>query len=223
MDQKCRIFLAESHVLFREGLRAILDAEADLQVVGEAEDGLVAIQKIVTAKPDVVIMNLTLPKMSWNSMIKRIQDLNPKPAILVLTEHEREEEISEVLHAGVNGYCLKRASRAELLLAIQTIRSGKVHLSPPIVEEILRKCSICESTSESFSSPRAISLRETEVLKLISEGYSAKEISGYLNISVRTVEKHRFNLMKKLNVHKTSALVAFAFQKGLMGLVSDDK
>ncbi len=216
MDQKCRIFIADSHSLFREGLRALLDAEPGLEVVGEAEDGIEAIQKVDTLKPDIIIINSTLPKMSGSSIIKRIRKQTPGQKILVLTEHEGEEQIAEALHLGVNGYCLKQASRAELLLAIQTIMAGKLHLSPPIVEEILRKCSLCEDAQNPMEPLNMLSMREKEVLKLIGEGYSAKEISGYLNISTRTAEKHRFNLMKKLNLHKTSALVAFAFQKGLI-------
>jgi DNA-binding NarL/FixJ family response regulator len=216
MDQKCRILIADSHTLFREGLRALLDAEKDLEVVGEAADGIEAVQKIEMLKPDIIILNLALPKLSGPSTIKRIRKQNPGQKILVLTEHEGEEQISEALHLGVNGYCLKQASRAELLLAIQTIMAGKLHLSPPIVEEILRKCSLCEDPKDLSEPLKMLSIREKEVLKLIGEGYSAKEISGYLDISTRTAEKHRFNLMKKLNLHKTSALVAFAFQKGLI-------
>ena len=215
-DQKCRIFIADHHTLFREGLRALLDAEPDLQVVGEAEDGIEAIRMIDMLKPDLVILNLALPKMGGPSTIKRIREQSPEQKILVLTDHVGEEQISEALQLGVNGYCLKQASRAELLLAIQTVMEGKLHLSPPIVEEVLRKCSLCEGTHDLSDSLNRLSTREREVLKLLGEGYSAKEISGYLNISTRTAEKHRSNLMKKLNLHKTSALVAFAFQKGLI-------
>ncbi|MEW6667941.1 MAG: response regulator transcription factor [Thermodesulfobacteriota bacterium] len=216
MEEKRRIFIAEGQTLFRDGLRAILNAEADLRVVGEAQDGLEAIRSVERLKPDLVLLNLALSRMNGTSVIRRLRDLSPRPKILVLTEQDGGDGIRETLQLGVGGYCLKQASGTELLLAIRTVMSGRLYLSPSIVEAVLRNCLACEGSTE-YTDIGILSVREREVLKLIGEGFSAKEISEYLGISTRTVERHRFNMMRKLDVHKTSALVGLAYRNGLIG------
>jgi len=215
VPEKWSVLTAEKHALFREGLRAMLAGRPDFEIVGEAKDGLELVQMANRIKPHLVILNLDLPIMSGASAIRRIKEQTPASKILALAARNEDKRVLEALHLGAAGYCSQDSSLEEFLLAIRTIMSGKPYLTPAIVEGILRRCLMCMSSQGTIDLD-ALSIREHEVLKLIGEGFTAKEISHYLNISARTVEKHRSNMMKKLKVHTTPALVATAFQNGLM-------
>ncbi len=216
MKKKHRIVIAEDHTILREGLRALLSSNSDLEIVGEAEDGKEAIRCVETLKPDLVLIDLTMPKMNGMEAIKEIKNRFPDTKVLVLTVHKVEEYILAVFQHGADGYVLKDASKSELLMAIESILSGKSFLSPGISDKVIDGYIEGKIRLRNKSSWDTLTQREREVLKLIAEGYKNKEIADFLCISVKTVDKHRTNLMKKLDLHNVSALTAFALEKGLV-------
>jgi len=216
MTEKQRIVIAEDHTILREGLRALLSSNPDFEVVGEAEDGREAIRGVEQLKPNLVLMDLSMPRMNGMDAIREIKRRSPHTKILVLTVHKSEEYILAALEAGANGYVSKDATQAELLTAIQGVLQGKSYLSPGISEKVIEGYLEGRKRIKSKSAWDTLTQREREILKLIAEGYSNKEIAGYLCISVKTVETHRASLMRKLDLHNVSALTAFAMEKGLV-------
>lgn len=216
MALKRKIVIAEDHKILREGLKSLLRTIDDLEIVGEAADGLEAIRCVENYHPDLLLLDLSMPKMNGISVIRDIKSRFPETKILVLTIHESEDYILESFHSGLDGYCLKDANYSELLIAIRSVLEGKTYLSPSISEKVLAGFLDDRKTLKSRSSWDMITQREREVLKLVGEGYKNKEIADYLCISVKTVEKHRSNIMRKLDVHTSSALTAIAIEKGLV-------
>jgi DNA-binding NarL/FixJ family response regulator len=216
MAKNCRIVIAEDHKILREGLKALVKSSEDFEIVGEAGDGIEAIRAVEKHHPDLLLLDLSMPRMSGISVIKDIKGRYPETKILALTIHESEDYILESFHSGLDGYCLKDASQSELLIAINRVLEGKTYLSPGISEKVLvgfleeKKALKCGTSWDS------VTQREREVLKLVGEGYKNKEIADYLCISVKTVEKHRSNIMRKLDVHTSSGLTAVAIEKGLV-------
>lgn len=215
MAEKRRIVIAEDHTILREGLRFLITGE-QYEVVAEAKDGLEAVQCVEAHKPDLILLDLTMPRMNGLSVIKEIKSRFPKTKVLALTIHETEEYIREAFESGADGYCLKDAGRDELMMAIRSVLSGKPYLSPGISQKVLGGYLEGRKTVKSNSSWDVLTLREKEILKLVAEGYRNKEIGDYLFISVGTVEKHRANIMKKLDLHNASALTAYAIEKELV-------
>ncbi len=216
MKEKQRIVIAEDHTILREGLRAMISSNPDFDIVGEAEDGRDAIRCVETLVPDLILLDLSMPRMNGMEAIKEIKKQCPETKILVLTVHRTEEYILATLRAGANGYVLKDATHAELLMAIKSVLMGKRYLSPGVSEKVIEGYLEGRKTLRSSTPWDTLTQREREVLKLIAEGYKNKEIADYLYISVKTAEKHRANLMKKLDLHSTSSLTAFAMEKGLV-------
>jgi len=216
MSECYRIVIAEDHTILREGLRALLASDPVFEVVGEAGDGRDAIQCVENLKPDLVLMDLSLPRMNGMNAIKEIKRCAPETKVLALTVHKTEEYILATLRAGADGYVLKDATHAELVMGIRTVLDGKPYLSPGVSDKVIEGYLEGKKVLESGTPWDTLTQREREVLKLISEGYKNKEIADYLYISVKTVEKHRANLMQKLDLHSTSALTAFAMDKGLI-------
>ena len=216
MSGKKRIVIAEDHTILREGLRMLLASNPEFEVVGEAEDGLEAIRAAETQKPDLILMDLSMPRMNGMGAIQEIKKQVPSTKILVLTVHKTEEYILTTLKAGADGYILKDATHGELMLAIEHIFSGKSYLSPGISEKVIEGYLEGRRTIKTSSSWDTLTQREREILKMIAEGYKNKDIADYLCISAKTVEKHRANLMKKLDLHSASSLTAFAMEKGLI-------
>ena len=216
MTQRYKIVIAEDHTILREGLRALLSSSPGLEIVGEAEDGLGAIQCARSVKPDLVLMDLSMPRMNGMDAIREIKKLCPGTKILALTVHKAEEYVLASLQAGADAYVLKDATHSELMVAIKSVLAGKRYLSPGVSEKVIE--GYLEGRRESkFRSPwDTLTRREREVLKLIGEGYKNKEIADYLCLSVKTVETHRANLMRKLDLHDVSALTTFAIEKGLV-------
>lgn len=210
------IVLAEDHRLLREGLKALLQTEKDLQIIGEAENGLEAIRCVEKHAPDLILLDLSMPKMSGISVIKEIKSRFPEVKILALTIHESDQYVLEAFQSGADGYCLKDASRDELLIAIKSVLNGKTYISPGISEGIMVGYLEGKKIIKGSTAWDSITQREKDVLKLIGEGYRNKEIADLLNISVKTVEKHRANVMKKLDLHNVSALTAYAIEKKLV-------
>ena len=213
---KKRLVIAEDHTVVRDGLRSLFNLENDLEVVGEAGDGMEVLRCINQTNPDLVVLDLSMPKMDGISVIKEINKQSMNIKILILTMHRDEEFILETFRSGAHGYCLKTSSGKEVLMAIRAVLSGKQYVSPEISGKILEGYLESKKTIKEKSSWELLTQREKEILKLVGEGYKNKEISDYLFISVKTVEKHRSNIMEKLNLHTASALTAYAIEKGLV-------
>jgi DNA-binding NarL/FixJ family response regulator len=210
------VIIAEDHQLFREGIKAMLADRGDLELIGEAGDGIEAISCVKKQQPDLLLLDLSMPRLSGLSVIKDVKREFPDVAILALTIHEADQYVLEAFEAGADGYCIKDASREELMLAISSVLDGKTYISPGIAENVMEGFISGRQRLKSQSAWDTVTQREKEVLKLIAEGYLNKEIADLLNISVKTVEKHRANLMSKLDLHNAPALTAFAIEKGLI-------
>jgi DNA-binding NarL/FixJ family response regulator len=216
MKDKKRVVIAEDHQLFREGMKAMLASSDELQIVGEAHDGLEAIRCVKKNMPDLLLLDLSMPKLNGISVVKDVRKLFPDMKILALTIHESDQYVLEAFKAGVNGYCIKDASRDELLVAIESVMQGKTYISPGITDDVMEGYLAGRKKLKEKSDWDTITQREREVLKLLAEGYMNKEIAGFLNISVKTVEKHRANIMNKLDLHNAAALTSYAIEKGLV-------
>ena len=216
MQEKKRVVIAEDHKILRQGLRSLLSTSEDLEVVGEAGDGMSAIRIIKETDPDLVLLDLNMPKMDGIAVIKEIKQRSPETKILALTMHRKEDYVLEVFNSGGDGYCLKSSGHEDLMMAIQAVLAGKRYISPEISGLVLEGYLESRKTIKKKSSFETLTQREKEVLKLVGEGYQNKEIADYLCISAKTVEKHRANIMQKLDLHTASALTAYAIEKGLV-------
>ena len=194
----------------------MLGARDDIEILGEAVDGLEAVRQIRKAKPDLVLLDLSMPKMGGISVMKEVKRDSPDTRILALTIHESDQYVLEAFDAGADGYCIKDTSRQELMLAIDSVLQGKTYISPGISDQVMEGYLIGRKKLKEDSRWDTVTQREREVLKLLAEGYTNKQIADFLSISVKTVEKHRSNLMGKLDLHNVAALTAFAIDKGLV-------
>ena len=216
MENKLSIVLADDHTILREGLRALLTADPGFEVVGEARDGREAVRCVEKLGPELILMDLSMPRMSGMEAIREIKKRYPETKIIALTVHKTEEYLLNTLQAGADGFVLKDATHDELIMAIKNVMGGKSYLSPAVSEKVIEGYLQGKKSTRSRSTWESLSQREREVLKLIAEGYKNKEIAGDLCISLKTVEKHRANLMKKLDLHNAAALTVYAVDKGLV-------
>ena len=216
MGNKQRVVIAEDHAIIRDGLRSLLTKREDIEVVGEADDGLAAIRCIKKETPDLVILDINMPRMDGLSVIHEIKNELPQTKIIILTMFNEEEYIVETFKLGVEGYCLKSSSFEELKMAIDGVLSGKQFISPEISEKVMEGYLDSLKSVKKKSAWETLTQREREVLKLVGEGYKNKSIADYLCISIKTVEKHRANIMKKLDMHTAASLAAYAVEKGLV-------
>jgi DNA-binding NarL/FixJ family response regulator len=215
---KCRIVIADDHTIMREGLRALLESDTRFEVVEAVENGREAVRAVMALQPDLVLMDLAMPQMDGLAAIQQLKRRAASTKIVALTMHKTEEHIRAALQAGASAYVLKDASRSELLMAIDSVLNGKVFISPAVAGRIVNgyldrgegKDANVRSLSDTLTS------REKQVLKLIAEGRRNRDIAEYLFVSVKTVEKHRANLMGKLNLHNTAALTTFAIQNTVL-------
>ncbi len=213
---KIRVILAEDHTIVRQGLRSLLEQSDDIKVIAEAEDGREAVKKTEQLKPDIVLMDISMPILNGIEATRQIKKKFPDIKVLILTMHTTEEYISQILHAGASGYLVKKSAHHELLSAIMAIQKGDFYLSPlvskKVVDEYLQK------TKDDIKQDRyeKLTTREREVLQLIAEGKANKEIAELLYLSVKTVETHKAHLMEKLNLHTTTDLIKYAIQKGII-------
>lgn len=216
MSNKRRILIVEDHTLLRAGLRALLSQDTDIEIAGEADNGRDAVQAAGTLLPDLVLMDISMPGMNGIEAIRDIRRISPQTRVLVLTIHKTDEYILESLRAGADGYILKDATHDELRVAIRSVLNGKTYLSPDISGHIINGYLSAGRTLTPSSGWDSLTHREREVLKLVAEGYPNKYIADYFSLSVKTVEKHRSNLMKKLDLHNAATLTAYAIERGLL-------
>jgi DNA-binding NarL/FixJ family response regulator len=217
MKEQFSVVIAEDYTILREGIKSLLSSNPDLKVVGEAGDGLEAVRAVRNLSPDLVLMDLSMPRMTGVDAIKEIKRIRPETRIIVLTARSAEEYIFESLHAGADGYLLKHASSTELLTAIRHVLDGHRYLTPVISDTIINSLLIGKKEELPVQSKwERVTQRERQVLKLVAEGHRNKEIADFLCISCKTVEKHRSNLREKLNLHNTVSLAALAAEKGLI-------
>jgi DNA-binding NarL/FixJ family response regulator len=216
MAGKHRIFIVEDHTLLRAGLRALLSQDQDIEIVGEADNGRDAIRAIAALAPNLVLMDISMSGMNGIEAMIDVKRRNPETRVLVLTIHKTEEYIHASLRAGADGYMLKDASHDELRVAIRSVLSGKTYLSPDISGKVINAYLGTGKDATLTSKWDTLTHREREVLKLVAEGHPNKYIATYLSLSIKTVEKHRSNLMKKLYLHNASTITAYAIEKGLI-------
>jgi DNA-binding NarL/FixJ family response regulator len=215
MEKKYTVLIVEDHTLLRQGLIAMISSDPSLVVVGEADNGRDAIRQATTLKPDVVLMDINMPVMNGSEALAEIKNRDPNIKVIMLTAHNAEEYIRDSIKAGANGYVLKQATRDELILGIHKVIGGKTYLTPDVADKLFNKY-LSGSANNETSSWEQISKREREVLKLVAEGNTNKLIANHMCVSIKTVEKHRSNLMKKLDLHNSAALTAFAIEKGII-------
>ena len=217
---KQKILIAEDHAILREGLRALLSSSPDLQIVGEAGDGQEAVRQAVKLHPHLVLMDLTMPNINGTEAIRAIKRHDPAIRIIVLTVHKTEEYVRATLDAGADGYVLKDDSHNDLLNAITNAQKGNIYLSPGICSKVINGYlgSSPSSSAAPASSWNQLTVREREVTKLIAEGKKSREVADYLSVSLKTVEKHRTNLMRKLDLHNVSAITKYAIENHLVDL-----
>lgn len=217
-ETKIRLMLADDHVVVRSGLRMLLQARSDIEIVGEAEDGREAIEKVKVLRPDVILMDVQMPDINGIQATKRIKEVSPETAVLALTMHEDDHYFFEMLHAGASGYVPKRAAPDELVSAIRTVNRGEVFLYPSLQKRLVKDYLQRAESGDHLMVQDDLTPRELEVLTLIAEGMTNPEIAEKLVISVKTVDRHRENIMRKLNLHSRIDLVKYAIKMGLIEL-----
>lgn len=218
--KKIRIVLADDHKVVRSGLRSLFRSGGEFSVVGEAADGEAAIRMVEKLKPDIALIDISMPRLNGIDAVGIIRKKNPETKILILTIHENEAYVDEMIRAGANGYILKNAEKKEIFAAVRSIVTGGTFFSPSIsklmIEGFIKRAK--DQLSSRSRLDQRLTKRETEVLRFIAEGLTNKQIAEKLSLSVRTVNTHRSNLMQKLNLHTTAALVQYAIQTGLVTL-----
>jgi DNA-binding NarL/FixJ family response regulator len=217
MKGKVRVLLCDDHTLFREGIKAILKDELSIEIVGEADNGRQAVALARHLHPDIVLMDIAMPDLGGFEATHRILRADPKTKVLILTMYEEEEVITRCLDAGASGYVLKDAPRAHLIHAIGVVNQGGQYLSSRALKKVVKQY-VKGAKSAAATSYERLSDREREVLKLLADGLTLKEIAVRLVLSVKTVDAHKTNLMRKLDLHDRSELIKYAIQRKLIRL-----
>ncbi len=214
--RKIRILIADDHPVLRRGLRALIEEEPDMEVVGEAGNGLEAVQLAERLRPDVVIMDISMPELDGLEATRRIRERSPSTYILILTVHAHERYLFPVLKAGASGYVRKTAADEELVEAIRVVARGDVFLYPSATRMLLDDYLAQVRAGREQDSYESLSEREREILRLLAEGYTNAEIAQKLSLSVKTVETYRTRIMEKLHLRTRAELVRYALRKGLI-------
>jgi two-component system response regulator NreC len=216
--EQIKVLLVDDHAILREGVHALLAREPDIEVVGEAADGLEALEKVPELKPDVVIMDIVMPRMNGLEATRLIRERHPESRVLILSMYDDHEYVVQIIQAGASGYVLKRVVTEDLVRAIHEVHAGESFLYPPIAAKLIgdylrvTRGELRESLGEPLTS------REREILKLIAEGFTNQEIAGQLGLSRKTVDSHRANAMRKLDLHDVTEVVKYAIRTGLITL-----
>lgn len=212
-----KVLVVDDHEIVRQGIKMVLETDPELEVVGEAASGDEAIEKVRELGPNVVVMDIGMPGLSGFEATRRIRDSHPDVQVLALTVHDSEAYVFQMLQAGATGYVVKRAPAAEVIQAVKRAFCGEAVLHPSVAKLLIRDyLSRVERGEE--SSYDTLSDREREILKLIAEGRTNKEIAEMLFLSIKTIQAHRANLMRKLGMHDRTELVKYAIRKGIIGL-----
>jgi two-component system response regulator NreC len=211
MKRKIRILLADDHKMVRQGFRLILSSQDDMEIVGETGNGREAVELAKALKPDVVVMDVTMPELNGIEATRRIQGISPHIRVLALSVHRDSVYVREIVRAGAEGYLLKESADTDLLAAVRVVAEGNSYLSPEVASAVLK-----DYRKHATNPLDLLSAREREILQSIAEGRTNKEIATRLNLSVYTVDGHRTRIMEKLDLHSVSELVRFAVRNGLV-------
>lgn len=214
--KKIAVLLVDDHTVVRQGLRALLSSEEDIEVVGEAENGRQAVMAVRKTPPDVVVMDVAMPLLNGLEATRQILRMVPTAKVLVLTSYGDDECVEQLMQAGASGYLIKQTAANDLLKAIREVQRGNAFFSPSIAKRLRDQCREAFTSGQSPRKAGELTSRESEVLQLIAEGFSNKQIAGELTISIKTVEKHRQQVMNKLNIHDVAGLTRFAISKGMV-------
>ncbi len=213
---KIRILLTDDHALFRQGMRTLISAEADMEVVGEASSGTDAVERAAETRPDVILMDIGMTGLSSFEATRQIRKNRPETKVLFLTMYDDEDYLVECMEVGAGGYVLKDSPTQHLLSAIRDVNRGGSYLSPRMLAQLVDDFRSRIKSADRLPRFATLTTREKEVLKLLAEGKSVKEIACDLKLSVKTVEAHKFNLMRKLDIHNKAQLVQYAIQKKII-------
>jgi DNA-binding NarL/FixJ family response regulator len=214
--KKIGVLLVDDHTVVRQGLRALLKAEEDLEVVGEAENGRLAVMLARKTMPDVVLMDVAMPLLNGLEATRQILKSLPKTRVLVLTSYGDDDYVRQLMQAGAAGYLIKQTAANDLLKAIREVYRGHAFFSPGIAKRLRDQCREAFVAGQPARKAGELTSREAEVLQLIAEGFSNKQIAGELTISIKTVEKHRQQVMNRLNIHDVAGLTRYAITKGMV-------
>lgn len=212
--EKLKILIADDHPIVRDGLKSILSIEPDYLVIGEAEDGKEAYEKVSKLKPDIVILDIAMPRLSGIQVTEHIKKAYPKTKVLILSMHKQKEYLLRSLRAGADGFILKDQASDRLLEALIFLRANKHYICPDVAEYLAEEYMQYNKTHHSLDPFDSLSLREKEVISLIIEGNTSTKIASLLNINLSTVKSHRHSIMKKLEIHEMATLVKIAIKKG---------
>ncbi len=210
-----KVLLVDDHTIVRQGIRALLESVPDIQIIGEAEDGKAAVEMAEKLRPNIMLVDISLPMLNGLEVTRRVRKKVPECKVLVLTMHENEMYVSQILRTGASGYLVKKTAVSELIMAIRSVHQGKAYFSPSISKIVLNDYLRKESKGDGPST-ELLSNREREILQLLAEGYSNKEIAVILNLSVKTVSNHRNRIMQKLDIHDITSLVKYALKQGFI-------
>ena len=213
-----RVLLVDDHTILREGVCSLLAGEPDMSVVGEARDGLEAVEQVDQLEPDVVVMDMVMPRMNGLEATAQIKKRHPDVRILILSMYDDDEYVQQIFQAGAAGYVLKRVAAADLVRAIREVHGGSSFLYPPIAAKLIEDYVRRVRGTEVKDADEPLTTREREVLKLIAEGNTNHQIAEQLTVSKKTIESHRANIMRKLDLHDVTELVKYALRKGLIKL-----
>ena len=215
--KKIRVLLADDHTIVRKGLHSLLEDEEDISVIGEAENGYEAIQKVDKLNPDIVVMDVGMPSLNGIEALKILKKNKPQIRVLILSMHGNEEYIIEALKAGACGYILKKSAPNELTSAIRVANAGETYLSPSVTKKVVNRFLIERAIGNSQGSTDILpTTREREIIQLVAEGQANKDIADTLSISLKTVKNHRSNLMDKLGLHNTAEITQYAIRNGIL-------
>lgn len=211
-DRPIRVLIVDDHTILREGIRSLLERESDIEVVGEAADGEEAVAKAAELKPDVVLMDIGMPKMNGIEATRKIRLQHPNIKVLILSMHDDEEYVRPIMQAGASGFVLKRSATTDLVVALRAAFQGHTVLAPGLAEVAFSEGTLSKQDYDGLTE------RELEVLRLIAEGLTNQQIADRLVISIKTVQAHRANIMEKLGLHDAVELTKYAIRKGIISL-----
>jgi len=217
-NHKIRILLADDHPVVRKGILSVLSSLKHLEILGEATDGHEAVAKVKELSPDLVLMDIEMPRMSGLEATRLIRKDFPKTRVLILSIHSSKQNVLQIIQSGAQGYVLKDASHAELVHAIESVHKGEPFFSPNINRIVLNQYLAESGADEQEPASKKLSAREREVLAMIAEGQSNKEMAGKLGVGVRTIETHRERVMAKLGIHSIAGLTKYAIAHGIVKL-----